>query len=192
MLVSRTQGVPSSATTRNQSAGALGKQRIGGCRSVGKFSISGRRTGRFSTGTGGASPWGVRRRRVRAGSGTVHPISLAAEEPVAKAVIHGGATDALSGQVRTDGPLEVGGRHSGVLAGVDRMAIIGEATERDRVGQVVRGERGGLRSDRRSRGVCLQPRRWRRHHRRMGMPNVVANSQSRSSCAGTAMIAPVP
>jgi hypothetical protein len=38
--------------------------------------------------------------------------------------------------------------------------------------------------------VSTLPRRL--HHLRMGRPNFTANSWSRSSCAGTAMMAPVP
>ena len=106
------------------------------------------------------------------------PEALPAEEPVAELVVHRLAADALRGEVGGDlAALNSAVGEAVVLAGVDRDAVAGEAVA------CRRGLRRAPPAATASPGSTTGM---------IGRSNCWANSKSRSSCAGTAMIAPVP
>ena len=119
------------------------------------------------------------------------PEMLPAEEPVAELVVHRRAAQALGGQVGGDPLLELGRRQAVVGAAVDGMAFVGEGLVKLPAFEVrdssplfapVPARKSTARSAT-SLGITTGT---------IGSSNFCANSKSRSSCAGTAMIAPVP
>ena len=98
------------------------------------------------------------------------PVPLPGEQPVAQLVLHHGLARALRDQPVDDRPLRVGDAQpvqaDAVVGGVDRdPSPVNASPSQASPGSTVRT---------------------------IGSPNTVAKSQSRWSCAGTAMIAPVP
>ena len=104
------------------------------------------------------------------------PEMLPAEEPVAELVVDRRAAEPLVGQIFGDLLLELGRGQAVVRAGVDRRAVGDEALP---AGQ----------HRRRGRRPASSPGSTTAM---IGRSNCWANSKSRVSWAGTAMIAPVP
>ena len=97
------------------------------------------------------------------------PITLAREEPVAQLVIDGAPAEPCSSSQAMI---------FFFASGVGRPSISGELIAMPSSSE----------ADRFAQGSCPAAGR----QRRIGRSNLRANSKSRSSCAGTAMIAPVP
>ena len=120
---------------------------------------------------------------------------LAAEEPVAKLVVYRRAAETLLGKIGGDPLFELGGRQAVVGAAVDGSAIAGEGCGQiGKLGGTLltsgEGRASAFATPFASSGTC-HPSSGATTGT-IGSSNSCANSKSRSSCAGTAMIAPVP
>ena len=120
------------------------------------------------------------------------PEMLPAEEPVAELVVHRRAAQALGRQVGRDPLLELGRRQAVVVAAVDGMAVAGEALAKAADVFQVRDCKSPRRTGGSRVADAAEPRSSGITTGMIGRPNFWANSKSRVSCAGTAMIAPVP
>ena len=99
------------------------------------------------------------------------PVALAREAPVAQPVVDGEAPLALRLEPLDDPPSALRRRQAVEVARRNEHLVVGVRDERRALLDLPRAGRTTIRT---------------------GSPNACANSKSRSSCAGTAMIAPVP
>ena len=136
-----------------------------------KSSSSGRRTGSSRLGDARGSPiLLVEHDRER-----LAPVALAGEQPVAQLVVDRLLAEPALLEPGGDRGLRLGGGQA-----VEEIESLRELTDDARLGLGL--GQAGRRPDR-ARGATT---------RTIGRSNAWANSKSRSSCAGTAMIAPVP